>query len=391
MTVRDITIHQLETQKFHPVPQLFSRTIQKKWDKDHESYLEVHYVSPYCALSSDAKLSYGIFLNRCQLSIYSYQQGKRDYVDENGAVFMIFTVDELMKVLDKSKNTVLKIKKELTQLGLLREVRQGKNKPNRLYLQNVDATTQITEYYDEDNVLLKKVDYFGTILYEKEEEETKGAKSLGTSGSSFFELPEGGSKNGPREVQNLNPSNTDKSKTYYNDTNRYKDDPPLSQLSDSEAFKMGQHGFLSDLTIQRLSLFGKEAKGLENKIYQAKRQVEKECHYLLGKQEIIYGEIWSQELEREVEKLIFKVKTGEQEGKPIQNLPGYFYKMMLHFWKMALLIEKEQGFIALSNQSDYAKQFPEECPSLIGYYYPDKLSEAQLNQYLTMLRMETLI
>ncbi|HGI5134133.1 TPA: replication initiator protein A, partial [Streptococcus agalactiae] len=109
-----------------------------------------------------------------------------------------------------------------------------------------------------------------------------------------------------------------------------------------------QHGFLSDQTIQRLSLFGKDAKVLENKIYQAKRQVEKDYSHLLTNQEMIYGDVWSQELEREVDKLIFKIKTGEHEGKSIKNILGYFYKMMTRFWKMALLIEKEQGFIDLS-------------------------------------------
>ena len=41
----------------------------------------------------------------------------------------------------------------------------GKNRPNRLYLQNVDPTTQITEFYNENDQLLKRVDYFGNILY----------------------------------------------------------------------------------------------------------------------------------------------------------------------------------------------------------------------------------
>lgn len=199
---RDITIHQLETQKFHPVPQIFSRSIERKWDDDNKHLVEIHHVSPYNKLSSDAKLAYGIFLNRIQLSIYSYKQGNKDYVDEAGAVFMIYTVNDLMKVLDKSKNTVIKIKKELTDLGLLREVRLGKNRPNRLYLQNVDATNQITELYDENDQLLKRVDYFGNILYENE-----NVKSLDNKGSSKNELP-GGSKNELREVQKMNSSNT---------------------------------------------------------------------------------------------------------------------------------------------------------------------------------------
>lgn len=215
---RDITIHQLETQKFHQVPQIFSRSIERKWDDDNKRLVEIHHISPYNKLSSDAKLAYGIFLNRIQLSIYSYNQGKKDYVDEAGAVFMIYTVNDLMKVLDKSKNTVIKIKKELTDLGLLREVRLGKNRPNRLYLQNVDPTTQITEFYNENDQLLKRVDYFGNILYKNEDAkilDTKGSSKNELPGGSKNELP-GGSKNELREVQILNPSNTYISKTDIN-------------------------------------------------------------------------------------------------------------------------------------------------------------------------------
>lgn len=210
---RDITIHQLETQKFHQVPQLFSRRIERKWDSKNKCLIEICYTSPYVKMSSDAKLAYGIFLDRCQLSIYSYQQGNKDYVDENDAVFMFYTVQDLMKVLDKSKNTVLKIKKELISLGLLREVRQGKNQPNRLYLQNVDATSQMTEYYDENNVLLKRFDYFGNILYEKQELSTEETQMADISGSSKNEPPKDGPNFEPHEVQDLNPSNTNISQT----------------------------------------------------------------------------------------------------------------------------------------------------------------------------------
>ena len=95
--------------------------------------------------------------------------------------------------------------------------------------------------------------------------------------------------------------------------------------------------------------------------------------------------MWLQDLERELDKLIFKIKTGEVEGKSIQNVPAYFYKMMIHFWKMALLIEKEHGFLEVSGQSEYARKFPGECPSLIARYYPDKLTETKLNSYLSEL------
>ncbi len=365
----DITIDQLATLTFYQIPEIFFTRIQ------HNENGYVKLTSSYTGLSSDAKLAYGALYNRCKLSISSFQKGNRDYVDENGAVFLIFTVSDLMLLLDKGKMKVTKIKKELQEHGLLREVRQGLNKPNRLYLQLVDANLEIVEHYSADGELLKRIDAFGKVLYEKV------PQSLGNSES----IKNGRPQNGLQNVHESDGINTEKSKidTLY-DTNRYEGESSLSDLSISEAFKMGQHGFLSPQLVQKLSLFGKDAKILENKIYQSKRQVEKNYNNLLADQEI-YGEVWLQDLERELDKLIFKIKTGEAEEKPIQNVPAYFYKMMIRFWKMALLIEKEHGFLEVSGQSEHARKFPDECPSLIAYYYPDKLSETKLNSYLSEL------
>ncbi len=371
----DITIDQLATLTFYQIPEIFFTRIQY----NENGYVKL--TSSYTGLSSDAKLAYGALYNRCKLSISSFQKGNRDYVDENGAVFLIFTVSDLMLLLDKGKMKVTKIKKELQEHGLLREVRQGLNKPNRLYLQLVDANLEIVEHYSIDGELLKRIDAFGKVLYEKECDIEKTPKPLGNSGSPQNGRPQ----NGLQNVHKTDGINTEKSKTdNLYDTNRYEDESTLSDLSISEAFRMGQHGFLSPQLVQKLSLFGKDAKILENKIYQSKRQVEKNYNNLLAGQEI-YGEVWLQELERELDKLIFKIKTGEAEEKPIQNVPAYFYKMMIRFWKMALLIEKEQGFMELSGQSEHARKFPNECPSLIAYYYPDKLSETKLNSYLSEL------
>lgn len=399
----DIHVDQLTTQNFYQIPQIFFTRVEKTYDKKGELRFKTKHTSSYARMSNDAKIAYGALYNRCMLSIRSYQEGKIDYVDENGSVFLVYTVEDLMDLLDKSKATVQKIKKELAENGLLREVKQGSNKPNRIYLQNVEASREVHEKYEtlrkkKERKVKGKVkivyefnfrhimtsDHLGNVIFKAEtslqNDDMNGQLKIDRpnleSGRIGSDRPDG---------QNLNRINIEKSKidNLY-DTNRYENESPLSDLSISEAFKMGQHGFLSPQLVQKLSLFGKDAKILENKIYQSKRKVETDYKNLLSNQEI-YGEVWLQDLERELDKLIFKIKTGEVEGKIIQNIPAYFYKMMIHFWKMALLIEKEHGFLELSGQSEYARKFPEECPSVVAHYYPDKLSETKLNSYLSEL------
>ncbi|ESR10539.1 replication initiation protein [Streptococcus iniae] len=226
---RDITVDQLTTQTFYQIPQLFMTRIERKWNSENKVLMTIRYVSPYVKLSSDAKLSYGILLNRCQLSIHSYSQGNSDYVDEQGSVFMIYTVKDLMEILDKSKPTVVKIKKELINIGLLREVRQGNNKPNRLYLQNVDATSQIIEHYDDNNTLIKSFDYFGNLTYQNEKFLNKSPKSLDNSGGKKIERP----KFLPSEVKKINPSNNKQNDTENNIISSRKSSKNSSEFSSS--------------------------------------------------------------------------------------------------------------------------------------------------------------
>ena len=105
----------------------------------------------------------------------------------------------------------------LKEAGLLREVRVGNNKPNRLYLQNVDATLQIIEHYDENGQLLKQYDYFGNLLFEEKKLSTVPAaeevvETLDNSGIPNSGIP-GRPNFGTPDAQDLTPSNTYISKT----------------------------------------------------------------------------------------------------------------------------------------------------------------------------------
>lgn len=83
---------------------------------------------PYNVLSDKAKLIYMLLFDRRTLSV------ENKWFDDDGKVYMYFTNEQFMELLKCSEKTIIKSKKELSNFGLLNEVRQGINKPNRLYI-----------------------------------------------------------------------------------------------------------------------------------------------------------------------------------------------------------------------------------------------------------------
>ena len=92
---------------------------------------------PYKALGDKAKMMYMLLFDRRGLSV------KNKWYDEDGKIYIYFTIEQFMQELNCSNKAVVKAKKELVQAGLLKEVRQGVNKPNRLYINGrVESTLQ---------------------------------------------------------------------------------------------------------------------------------------------------------------------------------------------------------------------------------------------------------
>lgn len=96
------------------------------------------YDEKYKSLSNHAKILYMLLFGRLELSI------KNGWHDRNGNVFQYYTNEQLMVDLNSSEKTVIKFKKELKDVGLLKEVRQGNNLPNRIYISAVDGTVNST-------------------------------------------------------------------------------------------------------------------------------------------------------------------------------------------------------------------------------------------------------
>ena len=89
----------------------------------------------YKDMSLRAKVVYALIFDRRSLSL------ENNWHDKNGDVYMYFTNQQMMEKLNCSEKTIISSKKELEKYGLIKEVRQGVNRPNRLY---INGTVKIT-------------------------------------------------------------------------------------------------------------------------------------------------------------------------------------------------------------------------------------------------------
>lgn len=87
----------------------------------------------FTKLSSDAKVLYGILLDRMNLSM------KNNWIDEENKVYIIFTIEEIAEIMCCATQKATKILQELDDkkgIGLVEKKRLGLGKPNILYVKN---------------------------------------------------------------------------------------------------------------------------------------------------------------------------------------------------------------------------------------------------------------
>lgn len=178
-----ISLNQVESsERFYRIPKLFT---------DENSY--------YFSMKLESKFAYALLKDRFELSI------KNKWVDEENNVFLIFTVKELEKVLGCGKNKVIQIKQELTKYGLLEEERQGLNKPNRLYVLNVDVSRKFENQTTDKTSDTKEV--------------------LKSNHQKFKNQTSRSSEIKPQEVSKSNPNDTEYNETEISETdNKIIDD-----------------------------------------------------------------------------------------------------------------------------------------------------------------------
>ena len=87
----------------------------------------------FSGISSDAKMLYGLMLDRMQLSV------KNGWIDEVNRVYIIYTVEQIMEDLCCCKEKAIKILSELNGqkgIGLIEKIRRGLGKPDIIYVKN---------------------------------------------------------------------------------------------------------------------------------------------------------------------------------------------------------------------------------------------------------------
>ena len=88
-------------------------------------------VDYFKSLSSDAKILYGLMLDRMSLSI------KNNWFDDQNRAYIYFSIEDIVEYLGCGKNKAVKLMKELdtgTGIGLIEKRRQGFGKANIIYV-----------------------------------------------------------------------------------------------------------------------------------------------------------------------------------------------------------------------------------------------------------------
>lgn len=89
--------------------------------------------SHFQALSCEAKVLYGMMLDRLGLSI------RNQWFDSQGRAYIIFTVEDVMGVMGCQSQKAVRLMKELDTadgIGLIEKKRIGLGRPNRIYVKN---------------------------------------------------------------------------------------------------------------------------------------------------------------------------------------------------------------------------------------------------------------
>ena len=112
-------------------------------------------------LSSDAKILYGLMLDRMSLSI------KNQWFDEKNRAYIYFSIEDIMELLNCGRNKAIKSMQELDEengIGLIEKKKQGFGKTNIIYVKSfmLEEAKQESELSDTEKFINQTNEEKGT-------------------------------------------------------------------------------------------------------------------------------------------------------------------------------------------------------------------------------------
>lgn len=155
--------------------------------------------------NNDAKMLYALLLDRMELS------RTNGWVEDDGTIFLIFKREDLADMLGICTTTVWRAIKQLKEVGLIEEKRQGLNRPNLIYIGKIDySVPEEKELENDKNEIADTHSNDATPILSSDIENLKD-RTLTAERS-------GDLKNKCQDISKLNPNKTDNNKPEYNDT-----------------------------------------------------------------------------------------------------------------------------------------------------------------------------
>ena len=185
-------------------------------------------------LSSDAKLLYGLMLDRMSLSM------KNGWLDDENRAYIIYTVDNMMEDLGCAKATCAKVIKELDSdngIGLIEKKRRGLGKTDIIYVKNFAAVSDInpenTAANADKSTEVQNLNFKKFNNYTSGSSETEPQEVQNTDFKKFKNQTSRSSKTELAEVQKPDPNYTDYNYTDYSQTENNQTNNNYTDMSDT--------------------------------------------------------------------------------------------------------------------------------------------------------------
>ena len=125
-------------------------------------------------LNSDGKILYAFLLDRLSLSI------KNHWIDEQKNIYLIFTRQEVQEKLGLSEKTATKAFKQLIDVNLIAEKRQGLGKPNLIYVAKIQYEDK-NNIPDTEKVQVLNSNFYGSRIVQNTVQEQENLPTINTN------------------------------------------------------------------------------------------------------------------------------------------------------------------------------------------------------------------